>query len=233
LAWTWVPISRGHSSVSKQLALLAYVHGLLPPHTRVLLVGDAEFGQVELQKQLEQWRWRYVLRQKGRYLVLPFRQRLARRLDSLVKAPGQSVWLPHCRLTQKYRFRTHVLAYWQSGEKEAWFLATNLPEPRLTLQAYRRRMWIEEMFGDLKGHGFDLESTQLRCFLRLSRLTLAVVLLYVWLLAFGARTIKQGQRQLVDRKDRRDYSLVRIGWNMVERRLSNAQALRISFSLVV
>jgi hypothetical protein len=38
-------------------------------------------------------------------------------------------------------------------------------------------MWIEEMFGDLKGHGFDLESTHLRYFLRLARLTLAVVLL--------------------------------------------------------
>jgi hypothetical protein len=42
-------------------------------------------------------------------------------------------------------------------------------------------MWIEEMFADFKGHGFDLESTQLRHFERLSRLTLAVAMLYVWL----------------------------------------------------
>jgi hypothetical protein len=32
-------------------------------------------------------------------------------------------------------------------------------------------MWIEEMFGDLKGNGFDLESTMLR---HVSRLTLAL-----------------------------------------------------------
>jgi hypothetical protein len=38
-------------------------------------------------------------------------------------------------------------------------------------------MWIEEMFADFKGHGFDLESTQLRHFERLSRLTLAVAML--------------------------------------------------------
>jgi len=37
-------------------------------------------------------------------------------------------------------------------------------------------MWVEAMFGDLKKPGFDLESTMLRHFLRLSRLTLAVVL---------------------------------------------------------
>ena len=85
------------------------------------------------------------------------------------------------------------------------------------------------MFGDLKGHGFDLESTHLRNFLRLSRLTLAVVLLYVWLLSFGARTIKQGQRRLVDRNDRRDYSLFRIGWHMADRRLINEQSLQITF----
>ncbi len=68
------------------------------------------------------------------------------------------------------------------------------------------------MFGDLKGHGVDIESTHLRHFLRLSRLTLAVVLLYFWLIAFGAQTIKSGQRRLVDRNDRRDYSIFRIGF---------------------
>lgn len=61
----------------KQLALLGYVHSLLPPKADVLLVGDNEFGAVEVQKQLKKWGWQYVLRQKGRYLVLPFGQRTA------------------------------------------------------------------------------------------------------------------------------------------------------------
>ena len=89
------------------------------------------------------------------------------------------------------------------------------------MRAYRRRMWIEEMFGDLKGHGFDLESTHLRHFARLSRLTLAVALLYVWLVSTGARAIKNGQRHWVDRKDRRDLSIFRIGLRLTERRLIN------------
>ncbi len=138
-------------------------------------------------------------------------------------------WLFRCRFTKLHLWRTNLLAYWQPGEKEAWFLATNLPQPQLVLRAYRRRMWIEEMFGDMKGHGFDLESTHLRHFMRLSRLTLAVVLLYVWLLSFGSRVIRQGLRRLVDRNDRRDYSLFRIGWHMADRRLMNEQRLQISF----
>jgi hypothetical protein len=229
LVWTWVKGKRGHSSGLKQLALLAYVHRLLPPQAAVVLVGDNEFGAVEVQKQLAKWGWQYVLRQKGQYLVLAYGQRTAQRLDSLISKSGEMVWLPKSRFTQQHRWRVNVLAYWKPGEKDPWFLTTNLPQPQLALRAYRRRMWIEEMFGDMKKHGFDLESTHLRNFLRLSRLTLAVVLLYVWLLSLGARTIKQGQRRLVDRNDRRDYSLFRIGWHMADRRLLNAQNLQISF----
>lgn len=233
IGWTWVKASRGHSTVTKQLALLSYVRKIVPPKTAVLLVGDAEFGEIGLLKQLKEWRWHYVLRQKGRYLVVPFGRRTAQRLDSFVSRSGELNWMPNCRLTEKHRFRTHVLAYWKPGEKRPWLLATNLSEPQLVLRTYRRRMWIEEMFADLKRNGFDLESTHLRNFLRLSRLTLAVVLLYVWLLAFGAKIIKNGQRCLVDRNERRDYSLFRIGWNMVERRLTNGHSLHISFKFYI
>ena len=75
------------------------------------------------------------------------------------------------------------------------------------------------MFGDLKGHGFDLESTMLRYFVRLSRLTLAVAFLYVWLLSNGGKFIRAGLRHLVDCKDRRDLSLFQIGFRLLERKL--------------
>jgi len=80
---------------------------------------------------------------------------------------------------------------------------------------------IEEMFADFKKHGFDLESTMLHHFLRLSRLTLAVALLYVWLISVGARSIREGLRQLVDRVDRRDLSIFQIGLRMMDRKLAN------------
>jgi len=189
LDWTWVIGCRGHSSSWKQKALLAYVHGLIPAKTRAILVGDSKFGGVEVLKLLEKWRWKYVLRQKGRTLVKAKSQRNFQRLDSLVSKSGQSVWLSNCQLTAKHAYATNVLAYWKAGEKEPWLLATNLTCQKAALRTYRIRMWIEEMFGDFKGNGFDLESTHMKHFLRLSRLTLAVVLLHVWLLAFDSRTI--------------------------------------------
>jgi hypothetical protein len=151
LAWTWVESSRGHSTSSKQMALLSYVQGLIPPKASVTLVGDAEFGEVEVQKLLQKWHWQYVLRQKGRYLVQPRDQIGRQRLDSLVDNPGESVWLISCKLTAKYAYPVNLLAYWKEGEKDPWLLATNLPGPKDALRAYQRRMWIEETFGDLKG----------------------------------------------------------------------------------
>ena len=70
LAWTWVRSTRGHSSALKQRALLSYVRQLVPPQATVLVVGDSEFGAVEVLHQLESWGWHYVLRQKSSHLVL-------------------------------------------------------------------------------------------------------------------------------------------------------------------
>jgi len=78
------------------------------------------------------------------------------------------------------------------------------------------------MFADFKGHGFDPESTHLRRFGKLSRLTLAVAMLYVWLVENGAEAIKRGRRRLIDRSDRREYSVFRLGCNMLDRCLAQA-----------
>jgi hypothetical protein len=54
IAWTWVKHVRGHSSAFKQLALLNYVRKLLPVSAVVFLVGDCEFGSVEVLTWLVQ-----------------------------------------------------------------------------------------------------------------------------------------------------------------------------------
>ena len=95
----------------------------------------------------------------------------------------------------------------------------------MALRFYGRRMWIDEMFGDFKKHGFDLEKTKLHHFQRLSRLTLA--LLYVWLVSAGIRTIRSGLRHLVDRNDRRDLCIFQIGLRFIERRLTAAKSFHI------
>jgi hypothetical protein len=52
----WVRSSRGHSTSARQLALLNYIHRLLPGDARVMVLGDSEFGAIEVLNQLDQWR---------------------------------------------------------------------------------------------------------------------------------------------------------------------------------
>jgi hypothetical protein len=221
IAWTWVKQVRGHSDATMQLALLNYIRRLLPVGAVVFLVGDCEIGSVQTLKWLDQWHWFYVLRQKSDTCLWVNHLNEWKPFGSYVNRAGQSLWLGHGYLTANQIYPTNLLIHWQVGEDEPWCLATNLPDREIALRYYRRRMWIEEMFGDLKKHGFDLESTMLRNFIRLSRLTLAVAFLYVWLISVGGRTIHSGLRHLVDRNDRRDLCIFQIGLRYVQRRLIN------------
>jgi len=228
VAWTWVKHVKGHTTAWKHLALLAYVRTLLPRGAGVFLVGDTEFGPVDVLKQLDRWGWFYVLRQKTRTHVWLNEQLGWQEFGSFVGKAGDSRWLGAGYLAESQIYPVNLLAHWEKGEPEPWCLATNLPDRSMTLHCYSRRMWIEEMFGDLKKHGFDLESTKLRHFERLSRLTMAVTLLYVWSLTVGVKTIHRGLRELVDRKERRDLSIFQIGLRLIERCLINGLELRIS-----
>jgi hypothetical protein len=221
IAWTWVKHVRGHSTAHKQLALLNYVRTLLPIGAAVFLVGDCEFGPVETLKRLDLWHWWYVLRQKTNTCIWLDQSGEWKPFDSFIQKAGQSFWLGQGYLTASEIYSTNLLVHWQIGEEEPWCLATNLPDRTMTLKYYQRRMWCEELHGDLKDHGFDLESTMLHDFLKLSRLTLAVAFLYVWAISVGGRTIHEGLRHLVDRNDRRDLSIFQIGLRFTERRMTN------------
>lgn len=223
LAWTWTRQERGYSTAFKQRALLAQVRQLLPPGLPVILVGDSEFGSVELLHQLDCWGWDYVVQQKVRNHVQRSGASSAQRLGDLRGTPGQCTWLGAVLLTEQ-QYPTHLLIYWETGEKDPWLLATSLEAPARVVPAYRRRMGIDEFFGDLKRHGVDLEMTHLNQIERLTRLTFLVALLYLWLVSLGLRSIKQGLRRWVDRSERRDLSVFQIGWRLLQGCLTNATA---------
>lgn len=217
IIWDWVDYPRGHCSAQKQIALLQRLLTLIPCGVEVSLVGDSEFGNTSVLEWLDEHNWSYALRQKGRTLFQQAHDGKWKRIDSITVKRGQCLWFGHIGLTQANNYRTHLVVYWKSGEKEPWYLATNQLSGLPAVRLYKRRMWIEEMFGDMKGHGFDLELSRLRTTQRLSRLTLAVCILYVWLVTTGEHVLYMGLNVEVDRTDRRDLSVFRLGWDWIER----------------
>lgn len=229
VAWTWVKHKKGHSPTHVQLDLLRYLQTLVPHGAQVVVVGDSEFGRCLALEELDHFGWGYVMRQSGDHLVWPHEQTAWCRLDALPFTPNVPECLPHSLLTEENAYPTTLVLYTEAGHARPWFLATNLRSPSEAVGLYRQRMWIEEMFGDLKSNGFDLEATHLRQPDRLDRLTLAICLLYVWCIALGAHVVQSGLAPIVDRKDRRDLSLFRLGFDFLRRTLLLRHSLDVLF----
>lgn len=228
IAWTWVRHVKGHSSSRKQEALLSYARTLISPETSVLLLGDSEFGSGNLVKTLKSWGWDYVLRVKSHYHVqIEGASEMFTIKETADIQMGKTSWLPNIAYTNAHQISTNLVATWQAGEKEPWYLVTSFDTAKSAILAYKKRMGIEEMFGDFKKNGFDLESSRLRHFMRLSRLTMCVAMLYVFTVAFGSDAVKRGYRHLVDRKKKRQLSIFRIGFDLLERRLTNNERFKL------
>lgn len=219
LMWAWVDYSRGHCTTQLQLELFRRLNELIPPGVRVSVVGDGEFNHPLLIEEFCHWSWDYAVRVRKDTLILPKGSRKWIKVCDVDVPRGQHQRLETVLLTQASPFPTHLVIYCAKGQTEPWYLATNQVSSQATLRLYKRRMWIEEMFGDMKGHGFDLEMSRLRSSERLSRLTLVVCILYVWLITLGEFVLKHALYSEVDRKDRHDLSIFRLGWDWIERRL--------------
>jgi hypothetical protein len=229
IAWTWVAYAKGHSQTATQVALLTRVREWVPEGATVAVVGDSEFGRCWLLEELAYWDWQYALRQSPRNHVWRRQDSGFLGLDQ-IELRGRGVqWFPHTLLTETNALPTTLLGYWEESQPTPWWLATNLSDPDEVLRLYRCRMWTEEMFGDLKGNGFDLEATHLRDLDKLNRLTLAVCLLYVRLVALGVDLTKLGYASQVDRTDRRDLSYFRRGFDFLKRCLKLNQPILPGF----
>ena len=230
LAWSVHRGKKGWLAVKKQIALLKHVAKLIPAGSEVWLVGDTEFQHVPLISWLKEAGWHYVLRQQGKIMVWWAGHHQVK-LSDLDLQEGETRWLGWVYLTREYHYGpVSVVLHWEEGEDEPWYLVTDVEASRATIKTYKVRMWTEEMYGDMKGHGFDLEATHMRDLDRLSRLVLGVCIVYAWLISLGSWVVKNGQRHLVDKKSRRDKSYFRIGWSWLKRRLSQGQSLKLRFS---
>lgn len=235
IIWDWVGHRKGHCTVATQLSVWERLNDMIPDGVQVTLVGDGEFGNVLVLELLDHWGWDYVLRQSKNTKVILDRMNYECRIDELQISRGQTRIYHNVQLTRAC-YCTTLVVIWRSTESEPIFLATNQPSILATWRLYKKRMWIEEMFGDMKRHGFDLENSRLRHPDRLNRLMLVVSLVYIWLISVGEHVIKHNMTSEIDRNDRRDLSIFRLGWDFLERRLALndpiPECFRPSFCLV-
>jgi hypothetical protein len=217
LAWSLHHGPMGNVAVTQVIRLLETVNRWLPPGRDVELTADSSFNPSDLLFWLRENHWHYVIRQRPQaHIRRPDGPWLP--IGSLSLAPGQTqvvgwVWVAK---TNPFGL-TWLTLHWAKGEPTPWILMSDIPDAKQVIRAYRRRMWVEEMFGDMKRHGFDLQSTHLLDAARIERLMLGVCMAYTWLTSLGSWVVKNGYRHLIDHKSRRDKSYFRLGWDWVVR----------------
>lgn len=142
---------KGNRSAAEDVALLR-LKDVLPAHvTKVTILADRAFGDVNLYAHLDELRWNFVIRFRG-CVQVEDNQGEARTAEEWLSKTGHARLLRDARVTASRHQLPAVVAVKQRGMKDAWYLASNLPEATATqlIKLYGRRFTIEETFRDEK-----------------------------------------------------------------------------------
>jgi hypothetical protein len=176
---------------------LAAVFAALPSGVRPVVLADRGFARAPFLIFLQAQRVDYVVRvNKG--TCLTDAHDLRTKLGSEGTRPGAVRWLPGVRFglyhDKPRDVWVNVACCWRVAKRHAdprrkapkqpWYLATSLGDAGRAVAWYWRRGWIEQSFKDSKS-GFGMDTAQIRCPLRLSRLLMALTLALSWLTLLG------------------------------------------------
>ncbi len=190
-----LPANRSQNQLEE--AALAAVIAALPSGVRPVVLADRGFARAPLFQWLQERRVDYVIRvNKG--ICLTDARDLRTKLGDAGMRPGKIRWLPQMRYGL-YHGRprdlwVNVACCWRVAKRHAdpqrkapkqpWYLATSLGDAGRAVAWYWRRGWIEQSFKDSKS-GFGMDTAQIRCPLRLTRLLAALTIALSWLTLLG------------------------------------------------
>jgi hypothetical protein len=155
---------KGNSNIAEQRRLLKSTLRLLKGY-QVVVIGDREFGNINLADWLSKQGCQYVLKTKSNKYIQSEGEDY-QQLISLGLKPGKSFYLKQVKFTkQSSMARVNIAFYWSKITKskvknEGWYLINNLSNLPQTIKAYKKRMGIEAMFKDCKTGGYNLEQCQ-------------------------------------------------------------------------
>jgi hypothetical protein len=228
IAWLVYKGKKGHTSAERHIQALEKVVPLLPKESQVILLGDAEYDTTEMLVWVEKnTSWQYVLRTSPQIHVQTDASNQPIRDYSLEK--GRLFYLKHVGFTQTSTLTLNVIGWWGSGYEEPIFLITNMQNAYEACKYYRRRFRIETFFSDQKSRGFHIHKSHLANPARVSRLLIAACLAYIWIISQGLRVMAENKLSLIDRTDRRDKSLFRLGLDWIKYALKHATDFQPTF----
>jgi hypothetical protein len=210
IAWIVYRGKKGHTTAQRHIQAIEKVLPLLPPESEVVLLGDAEYDTTEMLGWLrENTTWHYVLRTSPQIYVQDDQK--SQPIGDYPLAKGQVFHRHGVGFTQTAEVSLNLVGWWGSRYEEPIFLVTNLFNAYQACRYYRRRYRIETFFSDQKSRGFHIHKSHLSDPVRLSRLLIAACMAYIWMICQGLWVIANHKTGEIDRTDRIDKSVFRLG----------------------
>jgi hypothetical protein len=240
VAWTVLPGNTKHAWRGEWLRMLRQLRPAIPATMTVIVLADRGLYARWLYRRIVRLGWHPFLRINVGGTFRPQASNRFQPLRSLVPQVGTR-WQGRgtAFVSRPCRLECTLLACWEAGYKEAWFILTDLPPEASDACWYGLRAWIEQGFKITKRGGWQWQRTRMTDPERAARLWLAVAVATLWLLSVGGEadqsvpastfldlTAALGCARRQRRATRlRLVSVFRQGWNAILVALLNGQQL--------
>jgi len=185
------------------MALLQQVASGMPKGTKVCVLADRGIGtSPALMRGVMALGWHFLFR-VTRQSKMVFNDGQEVTFYNQVTQPGQRYAATGKVFKKRGRIDAHVRVVWGEHAQAPWSLVTN--DPSLSGYEYGQRMWIEELFRDLKSHGWDVENTTFTDPQRMAHLWIFLVVAYAWMLLWGAHQLAAGLTAALKRRPNGSY----------------------------
>ena len=166
--------------------LLSQMLACVVPAIQPVIIADREFAAARFFRFLKGLGMDFVIRVDAETWLL--HPRYSGPLGSLgVRPGGRRVWLEGALYAKEEQEPLNLLAVWAAGQREPWFIASNLADSRLVERLYRKRMKIEHGYRDWKHHLRLKGTLKVQSAAQLRGLVLGVVVLYWYVCLLGQR----------------------------------------------
>ena len=164
------------------------------------MLADRGFGRASLLRRLQEMPRHtgrtvdYAVRLKGNVHI-----QTADGYQGLLRKyplrPNRYVFLPGVRYRSDGVVTVNLALYWGRGHREPWYLATSLPDAKVAVAQYRKRMQPEQYFRDGKQY-FALDRGTATTTARLGRMLVGLLLACCLLLLAGRRASWRFRRRV-------------------------------------
>jgi hypothetical protein len=187
VAWKVLPANVPHPWKPEWIALLAVFSGLVPPGYTVLVMTDRALYARWLYQEIVRLGWHPVMRitKLSKFRKRGSKQALA--VTALVPHPG-SRWQGRglaFPTHSRRRLECTLMACWEEGYDEPWFLVTDLEPDQAESLWYGMRGWIEGGYKLFKSGGWEWQATRMTDPDRVERLWLVLAVATRYVLAVG------------------------------------------------